>query len=57
MAKTSGLPDVMGPLNVPAQPGDVDVPPNDMAGVAPEFSQGRPPKDPLDVVPAKGGKK
>ncbi len=56
MAKTSGLPDVMGPLNVPAQPGDSDVPPNDMAGVAPEFSQGRPPKDPLDVVPAKGKK-
>jgi hypothetical protein len=44
----------MGPLNVPAQPGDKLVPQNDMAGVAPEFSKGQSAPDPLGVIPAKG---
>ena len=51
MAKSSGLPDVKGPLNVPAQPGDKLVPQNDMKDVGGEFAQGGKAPDPLGIVP------
>lgn len=57
MAKgTKGIPDIMGPLNVPAQPGDSLVPQNDMGGVAPEFSKGTSAPDPLGVMIKSGNK-
>lgn len=51
MAKNSGLPDIKGPLNVPAQPGDKLVPANDMGDVAKDFAMGNRAPDPLNVVP------
>lgn len=50
----SGLPDVLSPLNVKRQTGDVLVPENDMEGVGGAFSKGTSVPDPLDIVPAKG---
>jgi len=57
--KNSGaLPDITGPLNVPAMPGDKLVPANDMADVAGSLSKGTECPDPLGLVsPFKGGKK
>lgn len=52
--ETSALPDIMGPLNIEHQ-GDVLVPSNDMAAVAPGWVTGKSSKDPLGVVVG-GGK-
>jgi hypothetical protein len=46
---TKALPDIMGPLNIQEE-GDILVPPNDMAEVAPELCMGGRLRDPLDLV-------
>jgi hypothetical protein len=49
--KSSGaLPDIMGPLNVPPQPGDKLVPPNDMAEVGGSMCKGKEVPDPNNYV-------
>jgi len=46
---TKALPDILGPLNI-ADEGDVLVPQNDMAEVAPAMAMGGKLRDPLDLV-------
>lgn len=46
---TKALPDILGPLNMDEE-GDVLVPRNDMAEVAPELNMGGRLRDPLGLV-------
>ena len=54
MAKSKGsggaLPDIFGPLNVPAQAGDKLVPQNDMIEVGGSMCKGKEVPDPCDYV-------
>ena len=54
MAKSKGsggaLPDIFGPLNVPAQAGDKLVPQNDMAEVASPMNKGKECPDPCSEL-------